>query len=220
ILASSKRSPEQSQQAIQIRMLAQNMLYPKKEISEIVKHKFKVIVTYDTPDLNLDNCINSLLNQNYDRFSICCLSNKKKHSSYFNSLEEEKLSTHQGYLASAIQTFNDEAILIIPADSCFIYSNGLSIINQQLNERDTLLFYGQHLFSNGTYGDNFPLTPTINIANAPILKQKPSWLLIKSQTKVKDVITAEMDFSSLSKTLIETESNRFFIEHPLFMKTH
>jgi glycosyltransferase involved in cell wall biosynthesis len=126
------------------------------------KNKIRVCVPFFNPGLYLDNCISSLLCQDYDNFEVLFIDDAStdNSSSYIPSGDPRMLllkndvnrgggwNLHQAVLRCA----PDDIFVQLDGDDWLSRPDALSLINRFFEETECWVMHGQFRYSGGSYG--------------------------------------------------------------------
>jgi glycosyltransferase involved in cell wall biosynthesis len=167
ILATPGVSPEIFDQAITNRRYSLAALYPQRaEIPSTTNH-FKILIPFTNPGTFFDNCIASLLEQQYPAFAMIFFD----HGSTDNSCEyvpiedpRATLTRHDESL-SRLEMLHNFILQSCRPDDIVVYLDGadwladpqaLAMLNHLYNAYDCWVLYGQYREANGRYGRSQP----------------------------------------------------------------
>ena len=221
ILSQISLSPEITQQAITLRLAAQDMSSPILDKPLEVQRKFKVFVECHRIDLIFDNCINSLLHQQYESFEIVCVISEENETAIRSRVSNlPSLSIHIGDLPSALSICEtDDYVFLLNGNSWLVNHHCLSMMNQVLNERAIHILYGQHLTSSGKHGNSLPKTSATFLGQSIETNQAYSWVVFQASRYTFEFTPhQEINISYLTSLLLDfsnEDSQCFFMERPL-----
>ncbi|NAY93097.1 glycosyltransferase [Muricauda sp. JGD-17] len=157
------------QQVIANRKFSLNRIYHKNEAAIPKKNKIIVFVPFYNPGHFLDNCISSLLAQDYDDFEMIFIDDASTDNSHTKvpvsdsrvTLVRNKERMGGGYnIHTCLSQYckDDDIYAQVDGDDWLACTDALSHINQQYNQYDCEVLYGQFRFANGEYGWSQPFS--------------------------------------------------------------
>ncbi len=167
LLHNPKLPPGLYNRILENRKFSLDAMYPKQQLETPIKNKIKVCVTFYNPGHFLDNCIESLLGQDYDNFEIVFFDDASTDGSAEKvPIEDPRVTlvknSENHYVARNIHTFvteycePDDIYVHVDGDDWLESPNVLSFINQCYNEYDCWVMYGQFRYNDGRYGGCMP----------------------------------------------------------------
>ncbi|MCP4151136.1 MAG: glycosyltransferase, partial [bacterium] len=153
-------------QAIKNRGLALAQLFPVQEVETVINNKIKVAVISRNPGNLLDNCISSLVNQDYENFEVVFIDNASSDASYRQvPVDIPHFTLTRNETPRAMKTLHDffttkcaagDIVIVIQGTGWLVSTTVLSTVNTMYNEYGCQVLYGQHRNPNGAYGDARP----------------------------------------------------------------
>jgi glycosyltransferase involved in cell wall biosynthesis len=154
-------------QAIKNRQYSLAALYPKRAAERPERNRIRVLVPFRNPGANFDNCIASLLEQDYPAFDMVFVD----HGSADGSHEAVPIDDPRVALLRfdpsqpELQTIHTFLTHRCRPDDILVYVDGadwladeyvLSTLNNLYNAYDCWVLYGQYREANGRYGHSQP----------------------------------------------------------------
>src|SRR5215213_8678639 len=155
--------------ALENRQYSLDRKYTKRPVPLNLQRKIKVIVTIREPGHFLDNCVERLMQQQYEQMEVIFLDFgstddsrakvpfEKDWVEYIRPDENVPLAC---WIADSLGDYceKDDLIFFINGDDWLESDDTISFINQYFNERDCQFLMGQFRFSDGRYGKSMPLS--------------------------------------------------------------
>ncbi|MCW3105220.1 MAG: hypothetical protein JWO09_3660 [Bacteroidetes bacterium] len=139
------------------------------------KNKIRVAVLFYNPGSYLDNCISSLLQQDYDNFEIIFVDDASTDGS------QERIPTDDPRVTLIRNTENkggawnlhqcllrcqpDDIFFQLDGDDWLACNDALSHVNRFFEETSCWVMYGQYMFMDGSYGLSRPFTDPNDFRN-------------------------------------------------------
>jgi glycosyltransferase involved in cell wall biosynthesis len=165
------------ERVISNRQFSLDILHPKKGESSGRNSQVIVVVPFLNPGHYLDNCVESLLNQEGADFRVVFVDqgSSRDYESKI-PLEDSRFHFIQGNGASGWQSLVELALDVVKAelDSIVISLNGLNWFSDTLSISNIVNFfetydcevmYGQYRYTNGRLGEAMPLSCSDDLAN-------------------------------------------------------
>lgn len=167
ILATPSVAPEIFDQAIKNRRYSLEALYPKRTAAPSKTNRFKVCIPFRNPGTAFDNCIDSLLGQDYGEAEFIFFDNASTDGSLQLAptgdsrvrriRSQEELPRLQIIHALITQYCHpDDIVLIIDGSDWLADWQVFSKLNRLYNSHDCWVLYGQYSEANGRYGRALP----------------------------------------------------------------
>ncbi len=168
LMASAETPAALVEQVIRNRQFSLDALYPKRESGATGQNKIKVCVTFSDAGPHLDNCVESLLLQDYPDFQAIFIDNAstRDHSlkipledPRFQLLRHESPTEWSTCLHRAVTEHcsPDDVVLLLNGVNWLAETDSLSYVNRFFNEYRCALMYGQYRYSNGQLGLAMPI---------------------------------------------------------------
>lgn len=137
--------------------------FPVKGIADAPANPIKVITAFHNPGHFLDNCIESLLAQDYDHFEVIMIDDASTDHSHRKIPHDDprfRLVRHDmghGYGWNhhhAVTTYCDagDIVVSLDGDDWLACADALTHVNRVYSESDCWVMYGQFQYDNGEYG--------------------------------------------------------------------
>jgi hypothetical protein len=144
-------------------------LYPKVPQPAAIANTIKLCIIFNNPGPLLENCVESVVNQEYENFEIIFIDDASTDGSYArvpqndNRITFIRNNTRRGFSECLRQCANqhcDPEDVIFPLDgtSCLAYCDALVTVNEFFNSYDCSVMYGQNRYFSGQLGLAVPLT--------------------------------------------------------------
>lgn len=153
------------EQVIKNRRFSLDALHPRKEASEPRRERIKVCIPFHNPGPFLDNCISSLLEQDYaDAAFIFIDLGSRDDSAQKAPVEDPRVTlvSCQGAGAQALHEVlrtscaPQDIVVLLDGEDWLARADALALINGWYQERDCWAMYGQFRFTSGHYGLALP----------------------------------------------------------------
>lgn len=129
----------------------------------MMKNKIKIITPFYNPGDFLENCVSSLVSQKYDNFEMIFVDDMSTDGSYekLPHDDDRALIIKNTVRKTALENLHnaimdhcdpDDIVVIVDGDDWLDNRRVLSYINDQYNELDPWIFYGQSNWTNGQRG--------------------------------------------------------------------
>jgi glycosyltransferase involved in cell wall biosynthesis len=160
-------APEIFDRALKNRRFSLDALYPKKDVAASRINRFKILVSFGNAGHSFDNCIASLLEQDYENFELIFLDNASTDGSCervpaedarVRLIRSEDELTRPQFMQTAIRQFCEPDDIVVSMDGADWLANRqvLSKVNELYNLYDCWVLYGQYGEANGRYGTAQP----------------------------------------------------------------
>ncbi|MEM7392818.1 MAG: glycosyltransferase family 2 protein, partial [Verrucomicrobiota bacterium] len=167
-VTTSGTPPDVMVQAIRNRDYCLSRTFPGRQMFIPRKNRLKVCVPFYNPGHFLDNCIASLLEQDYDRFDMIFLDDGSTDDSWQRvPVDDERVtlirnSTQLGggrnlHVLLTEHCEPNDIFVQLDGDDWLAEPDALRFINQFYNQYDCWVMYGQFRFSDGRYGKAHPI---------------------------------------------------------------
>jgi glycosyltransferase involved in cell wall biosynthesis len=167
ILSTPGVAPEIFDQALKNRRYSLEALFPGRTAASSKGNRFKVCIPFRNPGTAFDNCIASLLEQDYGEAELIFFDNASTDDSLqlapvggprvrrIRSQEElPRLHIIHALITQYCQP--DDIVLIVDGSDWLADRQVLSKLNRLYNSQDCWVLYGQYSEANGSYGRALP----------------------------------------------------------------
>ncbi len=168
LLARADLPPEYQLTVIRNQKFSLDALFPSRAPAPATRNKIKVIVPFHNPGHFLDNCVASLLAQDYDNFEVIAVDDASTDNSHEKVPTEDPRFTLVRNAARMGGAYNlhtaitthcrnpDDIVVIVDGDDWLEGKDVFSYLNRFYNEQDCWIAYGQFRYSTGQYGAGRP----------------------------------------------------------------
>lgn len=168
LLARADLPPEYQLTIIRNQKFSLDALFPPRAPAATTVNKIKVVVPFFNPGHFLDNCMASLLAQDYENFEVIAVDDASTDDSYAKvptedprfTLVRNTLRMGGAYnLHTAITSHchsPEDIVVIVDGDDWLEGKDVFSYLNRFYNEQDCWVAYGQFRYSTGHYGVGRP----------------------------------------------------------------
>lgn len=145
-----------------------------------MNNKIKVIVPFYNPGEFLDNCISTALTQKYDNYEIIFIDDMSTDGSYDKLPKDDskvkiikntvrKTALENIHDAVMNHCEEDDIVVLLDGDDWLPNKNVLKYVNEQYNQSDCWIMYGQANWTDGRRGfaTAYPLDEFKNVRTAP-----------------------------------------------------
>lgn len=154
--------------ALENRRFSLDRKYPPRAVPLDLERKINVIVHVCDPGHFLDNCVERLMQQEYENIRVIFLDSGSKDDSRAKvPVEKDKVEYIRleesvplaRWISESLSSYcdADDLVFFINGDDWLESFDTLSFINQYFNERDCQFLMGQFRFSDGRHGKSMPL---------------------------------------------------------------
>lgn len=169
LLCGDELPPHLIEQVIQNRRFSLDVLCPPKQSPSERTNKIKVCVMIETPGPFLDNCVESLLFQDYQAFEMIFIDNGANQD-WARKIppDDPRITlihsdTPRGWTAcldECLTRYCEPDDIIFPLDGNDWLENvdSLSMVNQLFNKYEPMILYGQYRYSSGHLGHTIPFS--------------------------------------------------------------
>jgi glycosyltransferase involved in cell wall biosynthesis len=166
------------EQVVRNRQFSLDALYPKRGTNGAGRNKIKVCVTFKDAGPHLDNCVESLLQQDHADFQAIFIDNASTgdHSGKipledprFHLVRHESRQDWSACLGTVVagQCSPDDVVLTLDGVHWLPEPDTLSYVDRFFNEYGCALMYGQYRYSNGQPGLAMPLRSAADLDAGP-----------------------------------------------------
>ena len=178
LLASSETPASLIEQIIRNRQFSLDALYPKRRPGAAGENNIKVCVLFNDAGPHLDNCVESLMLQDYRDFQAIFIDNGSTadHSPKipledprFQMVRHECRRDWSACLRQAVERHcsPDDVVLMLNGVHWLPEQDTLSYVNRFFSEYGCALMYGQYRYSNGRLGLAMPLRSAADLEARP-----------------------------------------------------
>lgn len=162
------------EQVIKNRRFSLDTLHPRKEPSTLRREQIKVCIPFYNPGPFLDNCISSLLEQDYMDVAFVFIDLGSTDDSALKVPVEDPRVTLVSSAASGAQALHEflrtscapqDIVVLLDGEDWLARADALSFINRWYQERDCWAMYGQFRFTSGHYGLALPFPDQASFDN-------------------------------------------------------
>jgi len=182
----AKPSMSELDSAVRGRSLALGCADVKGTRDGVRRNGFTIIVPFHNPGHFLDNCVESVLSQDYDRFNVVFVDDQSTDGSakvipFEDSRVRVTTNATRRYVTRNVHDVvcemdEDEIIVVIDGDDWLSDCDALSWIDSIYNQQDCWLTFGQYRFSDGRYGWAAPFADASEFAQHRSLPWRASHL--------------------------------------------
>lgn len=162
------------------RKFSLDRIYSKKDKADEHNYPIKIIILFQNPGHYLDNCIERLLNQDYESYEMVFVDNGSTDGSLekvpeghpqITKLRKDPALSEGACLHQVLTEYveDDELCFIIRGDDWLENNQVLTNINQHFQHHDCDLLYGQFRFSDGRLGYSLPLASINDLKTESLL---------------------------------------------------
>ena len=126
-------------------------------------NKIKVIVPFYNPGEFLDNCISTVMTQKYDNYEVIFVDDMSTDGSYDKLPKDDSKSKiiRNNVRKTALENIHDavmnhcdedDIVVLLDGDDWFPNKNVLKYVDEQYNQHDCWIMYGQASWTDGRRG--------------------------------------------------------------------
>jgi glycosyltransferase involved in cell wall biosynthesis len=213
--------PNLIEQVLANRKFSMDALYPKVANPSRLNNRIKVCVHFHNPGPHLDNCIESLLGQDYQSFELIFIDDGSA-GNYAEKipLEDERVTlirnqTQQGWAACLneyLTRHGEPSDIIFPLDGAnwLAGKETLTLVNDFFNDYECAVMYGQYRYSSGHLGLTMPLSGPAALKSLRDSWQTFSPLIFRCGLN-REIVAADPELSCLKNArgewMVETAEN-------------
>ncbi|HKY46063.1 MAG TPA: glycosyltransferase [Pyrinomonadaceae bacterium] len=149
--------------AIRGQRMSSEARFMAKKVVDATPNRIKVVTTFHNPGHFLDNCIESLLAQDYDNFEVILIDDASTDHSQQKIPQDDRRfrlvrnDIRRGYGWNhhhAVTTYcdADDIVVSLDGDDWLACADALTHVNLVYGESDCWVMYGQFQYDNGEYG--------------------------------------------------------------------
>lgn len=174
LLCSASLPAEVFEQIIKNRRFSLDLHSPRRPLPADRHERIHVCVAFSNPGAFLDNCISSLLEQDYDNFDMVFIDAGSNDGSASKlPLEDSRVTLLRGEHgpAEALHTFlrtdcaPGDIVVMLDGEDWLARPDALSYVSRFFQERGCRAMYGQFRFASGHYGLAMPFPDQASFAN-------------------------------------------------------
>lgn len=163
-------------QTLKNRKFSLDAIYPVFSSKATVQHKIKVFIPFYNPGNFLDNCVSSLLTQDYDHFEMIFIDDASTDDAYLKVPVEDSRVTlirNEQNLGGARNIHScltqycepDDIYVQVDGDDWLACNDALSYINNFYNTHQCWVMYGQFRYADGSHGWAIPFAGEADFRN-------------------------------------------------------